>query len=47
MDQQDDGLTNAEKNALKWLAVLDTFKKADDGCMCPPCRTIRLMVTVK
>lgn len=47
MGQRDDGLTNAEHNALKWLAVKEKFEKTDDGCQCPPCNAIRLMIAVK
>lgn len=47
MGQQDDGLTNAEKNALKWLAVKEKFVSTDDDCICPPCKTIRMMIAVK
>ncbi|MNG18193.1 hypothetical protein D3C84_1022310 [compost metagenome] len=47
MPQQDDGLTNAERNAIKWITVKERFEKTDDGCACPSCRTIRLLLDVK
>lgn len=47
MSQPEDGLTNAERNAIKWIAVKERFEKTDDGCNCPSCKTIRLLMDVK
>lgn len=47
MAQLDDGLTNAERNSIKWINVRDRFLKTDDGCKCPSCEMIRMMLSTE
>ena len=43
----DDGLTPAERNALKWIAVKEKFQKTDNGCNCATCNMVRLMLATE